>query len=294
MNIKMPMAVIGVVLAAGCTTALCPAGRTYPLGKCMWGLGEAQALKDAEYDICENAVSAFLIPDRDDAAWAEQKAKILEQNKILKTVACNGFLPGTFHLTGPEPTHEAALEYAMRACRRADEVELDYIVFGSGAARKVPEGFDVKEGRRQFVDFCKKLAAAMEKSGCKVTIVLEPLNWKETNILNYVREGAEIVDEIKSDRIQLLADLYHMCQGGEKAEALVRAGKRIRHVHVSDPTRQYPGFSSADLSPYFRALDEAGYAGCVSIESGWPADDDYAKARLVARDTVRGWMKGAR
>lgn len=283
-----------LVAAAGCATGNGGGGKTYPLGKCMWGLGEAADLKAAGYDFCENSVSAFLIPDKDDAAWAEQKEKILAENKILKTVSCNGFLPGTFRLTGPEPTHEAALEYAMRACRRADEVGLDYIVFGSGAARKIPDGFDHAEGRRQFVDFCRKLAAAMEAAGCRVTIVLEPLNWKETNLLNYVREGAEIVDEIGSDRIRLLADLYHMCAGGEKAEALVAAGRRLRHVHVADPTRQYPGFSSADLSPYFRALDAAGYSDGVSIESGWPGGDDYAKARLVARDTVRGWMKGAR
>ena len=264
-------------------------GASHPVGKCMWGLGEAAELKAAGYDFCENAVAAFLIPDQDDAAWAEQKAKILEQNKILRTVSCNGFLPGTFRLTGTNTTHDAALEYAVRACRRADEVGLDYIVFGSGGARKMPEGFDPQEGRRQFVEFCRKLAERIRD--CRVTIVLEPLNARETNLLNFVWEGAEIVDEVNSPRIQLLADIYHMCQGGEKADSIVKAGKRLRHVHLADPaTRQYPGFSDASLAPYLKALDAIGYAGGVSIESGWAAKD-YAEARKTALATVKQWMR---
>ena len=67
----------------------------------------------------------------------------------------------------------------LRRRSRADLLGAPYIVFGSGTARKLPDGFDPVKGKEQFIDFCRKLGDRIQN--LKVTIVLEPLNTGETN-----------------------------------------------------------------------------------------------------------------
>ena len=41
-------------------------------------------------------------------------------------------------------------------------------------------------------------------------ILLEPLNRYETNLVNTLSEGSAILESVASDRLRLLADLFHM------------------------------------------------------------------------------------
>jgi len=260
--------------------------------KCAWWqCGEEPKIAAAGYDYSEANVGLFFIPDQDDAAWAKQKEKILALGGA-PYIAANGFIPWQLKITGPEGTTKVpeALAYAERACRRADEVGVKYIVFGSGGARKIPDGFDPAENRRQFVAFCQALAARI--ADCRVTIVLEPLNSKECNFLNSVSEGADLVDEIASPRVQLLADFYHMAQDKESPDSILKAGKRLRHVHIAMPvTRSYPGDGEGTLKPYFDALKKIGYRGIVSAECGWGGPGTIEEKLAVALKTAREWAK---
>jgi sugar phosphate isomerase/epimerase len=70
--------------------------------------------------------------------------------------------------------------------------------------------------------------------------------------------------------VWLLADYYHMLKDGEPATEIVRYGHLIRHTHVSELAgRGFPGKSREDFGPFFRALQEADYAGRVALECGW-------------------------
>lgn len=64
----------------------------------------------------EGGVAGTLKPEMTDAAFAQEAAMI--RACVLPTRSCNGFIPASFRLTGPEPTHAAALKYAVKACRR--------------------------------------------------------------------------------------------------------------------------------------------------------------------------------
>jgi sugar phosphate isomerase/epimerase len=57
------------------------------------------------------------------------------------------------------------------------------------------------------------MAPMAEKYG--VTIAVEPLNSGETNFINSLAEGVEIVDAVKSPRMKLLCDIYHMLKEDE-------------------------------------------------------------------------------
>lgn len=252
-------------------------------GICI-GPDKAEKLKALGYDFIEGGVAGTLKPELPDAEYALEAAKI--KACVLATQSCNGFIPGKFHLTGPETTHDAALDYAVKACQHADAAGVPHIVFGSGGARKVPEGFDHAKGKAQFIEFCQKLGDRIKD--LKVTIVLEPLNKGETNLLNSVTEGIAYVDAIQRPRIQLLADFYHMMKENESPEAIRKAGARIRHCHIAElEGRKAPGTKGEDLSGFFKALKDIGYAGGVSIEGGWPkenVEDAWKKALATMRE----------
>jgi len=158
------------------------------------------------------------------------------------------------------------------------------LVVGSGAARTVPDGFDMARAREQFAGFLRRVAE--EAAGHGVTVVLEPLRPAETNLLNTVAESGAFLREHDTGPARLLADLYHMREQGESMEAL--GDDLLAHVHVAGVGRGAPASDAADIEPFLRALCQAGFAGDCSIECNWKdfaaeAPGALAYTRSVAR-----------
>ncbi|MBQ9432510.1 MAG: sugar phosphate isomerase/epimerase [Kiritimatiellae bacterium] len=243
-----------------------PAKPKFLFGACQ-GLDKAAKMKAAGFDFIELGVGGTLRPNDSDEAFKPQLDKLLASPLPIRS--CNGFLPKDLKLTGPNPLHEKALDYAEKACRRADLINMTCIVFGSGGARNAPKDFDIAKAKDQFIDFCRKLGDRI--ADCKVTVVLEPLNKKEANYLQTVLEGSEMVDIIDKPRIRLLGDFYHMRCENEPADDFRKAGAKIRHCHIAEHKgRVCPGTNGEDFSDYFAALRDIGYTGGVSCECGWP------------------------
>ena len=253
-------------------------------------------MRDLGYDFWEwNASSAF-DPTKDDSWWQTQREEIAKRALPLRS--SNGFIPGTFRLTGPKADHGPALDYAETVLRRADDAGVKTVVFGSGGARNVPGDFTgpregvprLEEGTRQYADFCRALVKRVADLKT-VQIVIEPLRPNESNIINYVFQGLAICREVASPRLAQLADIFHMMMGGDDPRSLVEAGCLLRHCHVADyETRKFPGFDpkvTDRLRPFFDALKVAGYAGGVSCECGWGEPGDFAKNAATAIATMK-------
>ena len=152
------------------------------------------------------------------------------------------------------------------------------IVFGSSGARNVPGDLcgpreqKPEKGVEQYTEFCKLLCKRVEDLKT-VQIVIEPLRPNESNIINYVWQGMQIVREVNHPRLQELADIFHMICGKESACSIIDAGCHLKHCHIAcKETRQYPGTRPDDaeiFKPYFDALKKIGYCGGVSCECGW-------------------------
>lgn len=233
--------------------AVCTSVSNYPL------------LKATGYEYVESNV-AYLMPDKSDAEFQEHLDEI--KRVKAKIISCTSFIPGSLPLVGPEAKQEEALVWADAALRRAGMVGIPYIVFGSGKARNIPEGFSREEAVEQFISFCRQIAPLAEKY--KVTVVIEPLNRAETNLVNSLEEGARIVEAVGHPNVQLLCDIYHMMREDELPSEIVKYGKYIRHCHIAEKEeRTSPGTKGDDFTPYFKALKQIGYKGCVSIECRW-------------------------
>lgn len=262
-NIAAATVVGGVGFAHSQTTA----NNQMLLGNCA-SPAQAEKLKAAGFQFIEGTVAHVLKPTMPDAQYAPEIEKL--KACALPIRSCNCFIPRKLSLTGPDTKHEEALNYAAIACKRADAIGIPYIVLGSGGARTIPEGFDMDKGKAQFIDFCRKLGDRIQD--CKVTVVLEPLPIRSTNLLHKVWQGIEYVDTIDRPRIQLLADIHHMLSEKEGPESIRKAGSRILHCHIAELNGgSPPGTHCEDFRGYFKALKDINYTGGVSCEcSYWP------------------------
>ena len=264
-------------------------------GACRSKVEDVKIMRDLGYDFWEWSAGAAFDPAKDDAWWQRQKEEIAKRPLPLRS--CNQFIPGKFRLTGPKADHAPALDYAEKILRRADEIGVKTVVFGSGGARNVPKDLakadpsSIERGMAQYADFCAALAKRVADLRT-VQVVVEPLRPKESNIVNFVWQGQKIVEQIDSPRIRLLADIFHMMMGEEKPDSIVKAGPLLKHVHIADyDTRQFPGSNPGQtqmLKPYFDALKAIGYDGGVSCECRFGNASDFAKNAKTAIETMKG------
>ena len=75
-----------------------------------------------------------------------------------------------------------------------------------------------------------------------MSIVIEPLNRYESNIINTVNEACKLAKKIDMQSIKILCDTFHMNIEEQSFEEAIRtAVDTIAHVHVADSNRKIPG-----------------------------------------------------
>jgi len=253
------------------------------IGICR-SIENAAIAKAAGFDYIEEGVKRLLVPESPDEEYAPKRDAARECG--LPVEAACGLLPGNLKCVGPEVDTERFTNYIEATLARAAEVGITRIVFGSGGARKVPDGFARDEAADQFVERLCEMAPIAERTG--VTVVVEPLNSTECNFINSLAEGAALVRRADHPNIRLLADIYHMLMDGEGPEEITAHAALIAHSHVAEHKgRRPPGTAPEDLRPYLRALVDAGYKGGISVECRW---DDLAAEAEGAVASLRGQL----
>jgi sugar phosphate isomerase/epimerase len=209
------------------------------------GTSEIAALSDAEFEAAARSLAGTGLP----------------------TPAANLFLPATLKVTGPDVDRAAQTAYVDRALDRVATLGVRLVVFGSGGARRVPEGFSHDEAFQQLVDFGRRAGAAARARG--ITIAVEPLRREETNIINRAREGLALVEAVGDPGFELMVDFYHLASEHEDPSILVAARSHLRHVHMANPNgRVFPQVPEEfDYEPFFGTLREIDYNHRVSVEA---------------------------
>ncbi len=245
---------------------------------------KAAAIHRAGADYIELNCSATLQPELRDADWAPMRDQL--HALPLPVEAFNVFITAK-KLVGPEADLAWLTKYVDRAARRAAELGASIIVIGSGGARAVPPAVSQYRATAQFKQFLEACAVAGERHGIKFCI--EPLNRRETNLINSVEAGAEIVRNIHSSHVRLLVDSYHMDVEREPLNAIVKCHGLISHAHTADANRVPPGQSDYDHAALRDALRIGGYSGRISIECTWQQFDaevgpavEYLRAKMAS------------
>jgi D-psicose/D-tagatose/L-ribulose 3-epimerase len=226
-------------------------------------LKNAAAAKANGFDYVELGTTEIAaLPDADFETTARQLA-----STGVRTPVSNLFLPATLKVTGPAIDPGQQTEYLNKALDRVARLGVRLVVFGSGGARRVPDGFPRDEAFRQLVDFGKRAAVLARRHG--ITIAIEPLRREETNIVNSAAEGLTLVEAVDDPGFQLMIDFYHLASEHEDPGIIVRARPHLRHLHMANPQgRVFP--RSADefaYEPFFAALRQIGYDQRISVEA---------------------------
>lgn len=259
-------------------------GLVLPLGVCA-AYEKSELLKSIGFDYIEESVGRFLLPDSGEEAGFQ---KNFEKYQALKFPirSYTNFFPGTLKSVGEDTHHEAILERADLAMKRAVQCGSLNIVFGSGGSRAIPEGFDRNKAKLQHIELSKKLAVLAGKHGINVSI--EPLNTTETNFINSLAAGVEIIEAVNHPRFRLTCDIYHMLKDGESADQIIKYGKHIAHCHIAErEKRTTPGIAGDDFRPYLKALKQIKYKGGLSLECRW---GDFDKEVKLGFDTLKKQM----
>jgi D-psicose/D-tagatose/L-ribulose 3-epimerase len=260
------------LVVAGCALALLStspaaqqAGKVL-VGYCV-GLKGLETAKAAGFDYVELGVSEIAaLSDADFDAALERVKQV-----GIPTPNANLFLPGSIRLTGPQATDpEEQMAYVRKAFARLNRLGVKILCFGSGGARRVPDGFPKEEAFQQLVAFGKRIAPEARANG--ITVVIEPLRRQETNIINTTAEGFELVKAVGDPNFELLIDFYHLASEKEDPAIILQVREHLRHLHMANPQgRVFPlEWDEFDYAPFFANLRKIGYAGRISVEASSP------------------------
>jgi len=226
-------------------------------------------------DYIEGHVQNLLLPEQSADAFAPHA--VATRSCALPTPAANCLFPPDLRVTGPSVNAARMQRYAETAFSRAASIGLTTIVFGSGAARKVPEGWSLTRGFEQYVEALKLLAPIAQANG--TTLVVEALQRGECNIVNTLDDGAEAVRRCNHPNVRLLVDVFHMLRNGETPDAITRHATLVTHAHIAENReRAEPGRYNEDFRPFLRALRSATACRQLTIECVWSKSDIVAQA----------------
>src|SRR6185503_13266668 len=236
--------------------------RSVQVGYCT-SVKNVAAAKAAGFDYVEVATTEIAALSDTDFEKVLQDARQVG----LPTPAANLFLPATLKVTGPAIDRAQQMAHVRRAFDRLSRLGTQIVVFGSGGARRVPDGFSKDEAFMQLVEFGKRIAPEARARG--ITVAIEPLRREETNMINSAAEGLALVEAIDDQNFQLMIDFYHLASEKESPAIVSRAKDHLRHLHMANPTgRVFPlAWDEFDYAPFFAALRQAGYNQRISVEA---------------------------
>lgn len=237
------------------------------------------------YDQLELSIGG--ISELSDEEFAELKQRLA--NRKIQARSGNGMFPG-----GVAPLHlDTGLvetkAYLSRVMPRLKELGITTAVFGSGGYRRMPEDIPEEKRHELIRDMLIVLEGIARENG--ITVVIEPLNKKECNVLLTTQEAMGYIRELELPNLKLLVDLYHFYCENEPLDRIYEYGPYIKHIHIVEPTKRTfmrPG-DEYDYGPFLKALLDVGYDGALMFEGGGENyDAGIAETYPVLRALVGG------
>jgi sugar phosphate isomerase/epimerase len=147
--------------------------------------------------------------------------------------------------------------------------ELSAVVILGLIRGRTPPQIGQTQAMEWLVAALRDCAETAYKQGVK--LVIEPINRYETDLVNTIAEGMDLLEQVGADEqtLGLLPDTFHMnIEEPSIIASLRQAAPHIFHFHVADSNRWYPGAGHLDFRKILAFMrDEIGYDGWVSAET---------------------------
>ena len=144
-----------------------------------------------------------------------------------------------------------------------------------------------------LVEGLRTCVGPLEKSG--VTLVIEPLNLAVDHPGYYLassREAFAVAQEVHSDHVKVLYDIYHMqINEGDILRAMEPNLGKIGHIHVAGSNgRHEPENGELNYPFILNGLDAAGYGAYIGLEY-YPLGDPLSGLKAFA-ESCEGMSSG--
>ncbi|HEY1214608.1 MAG TPA: sugar phosphate isomerase/epimerase family protein [Bryobacteraceae bacterium] len=253
---------------------------------CCVPLAKLQQVVDAGFEYIEPAAADLAALTADE--FARAKDRVLASP--IRCQAFNSFIRRKdLVVVGPSVNLPAVKEYVDSTLERCRALGASVVVWGSAGSRNVPAGFSRERAWEQIAVFLQAIAPIAGRHD--VTVSLEPLNHKESNILNTGGETLKMVKQVNRPEIQMIIDYYHLRLENEPLSIFDEAGKHINHLHFANPAgRLWPKSPDEDpvYSAFFATLKRLNWKGGISVEGKGSPEQDGAQAVAFFRKELQG------
>lgn len=238
-----------------------------------------EAVEIAPFTLVDESVEEISAPERRAMMRTMQEAG-------LDCVGLHWLLsppPEDLHFTTPDDEVRArTIDYMHSLIDFCGDLGGPYMIFGSPGQRSTVEGQSVAEAKERFA---AGLAAVGDHARDRdVMVLVEPLTSNQTDVVNTLSEAMDVVEKADHPAISTMFDFHNTADETEPMDALIETYiDDIHHVQIQemDGTHLGPGAVEA-YAPAFRAFNEHGYDGWVSLE----VFDFSPGAETIARESM--------
>ncbi|MCZ8514169.1 sugar phosphate isomerase/epimerase [Paenibacillus filicis] len=234
----------------------------------------AALLHTLGYDYIETPLAPLQLENREE--YKRRLEPLLDSPLPVK--AFNIAFPRDIRIVGPEAKEVRIRRYAELAVNTLIRTGSEVLVLGSGGSRNVPEGWERTRAEEQFMQVLSWFATELHGTGIRLAI--EPLNKKETNLINSVKEAVDYAKQLNDPSIRVLADFYHMDEEREPLAEIGRYKEWIAHIHLADTDRRHPGSGRYDYDTFVKVVKDSGYEGMISVECRTEQEEEEMGASL--------------
>jgi len=221
--------------------------------------------------VCESGFEYVELPMFAMAALSPDQLTALKKelaDKNMPCLACNVFFPQSIPIIGPERDKSQMLSYIEKALAIAADMGIETAVFGNGGARKIPDGSNREATWSQLRDIVEMMDPIAQRNN--VTVVVEPLNQLETDMINSYTDAVKLTEGAKS--VAAMCDWYHVFMEGQTLEDLFKYPKKLRHLHIAYGRERLIPSPTDDMNHYgdfAKAVKKLGYNDKLSVEGGF-------------------------
>ena len=227
------------------------------------GMRYISRIKELGYDYVELPLAQVM--ELDDNAAARLERILLEND--MRCECFNNFFPPYIRLTGPYVSAAQIERYIDQSLRKAERFSAKIVVFGSSGARNIPPGYKRSEAFEQAAETLRAVARRAGEMG--ITIAIECLNRVESNFINNLGEGFELMEAVNVPQVKLLVDYFHFAHENETLAALEQHIDDIVHVHIAHAHARLIPEGDGDCARFIQKLRQLGYDSRISLEAAY-------------------------
>lgn len=228
---------------------------------------------------------AIALPLENLGDWDPKRAREVLADHSLAPVLIGTMSPGRNLVSAPDAELEATRDHLRGLIDAAASLGATTVAGPFHAATGRTWSMNEVHRRATYTQLRENLAPlAAHAAAHGITLGIEPRNRYETSLINTVDQAFDALEPLLGPGLGIALDSFQLnIEEQDIAAAVARATAHIAHVQVSGNDRGTVGADHFDWHGFIRALDLAGYAGPLCVESFTPGNASNAEAAPIWR-----------